>query len=59
VNLYGTLYTDGKPWTATTGFKSFFVRIITPFLKKKQEVRIVPFKITGNYHNMNLGLDLH
>jgi hypothetical protein len=58
VNLVGTLYTDGNPWTATTGFKSFFVRIITPFLKKKHDIRIVPFKLTGNYHHMTIGLDL-
>ena len=58
IDLHGTLYTDGKPWTATTGFKSWMVRIITPFLKKKKDIRIVPFKITGNYHDTNIGLDL-
>jgi len=34
------------------------VRIITPFLKKHQNIRMVPFKITGNYYNTNIGLDL-
>jgi hypothetical protein len=58
VNLRGELFTDGKPWTATTGFKSWVLRAITPFLKKKQNLRVVPFKITGNYNNTNVGLDL-
>jgi hypothetical protein len=58
INLHGTLYTDGKPWVATTGFKSWMVRIITPFLKKKNDIRVVPFKITGTYAEPNIGLDL-
>jgi hypothetical protein len=58
VNLHGRLYTDGKPWDAVTGFKSFVMRVVTPFLKKKNDIRIVPFKITGNYHNTNVSLDL-
>lgn len=58
VNLHGKLFTDGKPWTATTGFKSLVMRVVTPFLKKKNDERIVPFKITGNYDNTNVGLDL-
>ena len=33
-------------------------RLITPFLKKNQNIRIVPFKLTGNYHDLNLSLDL-
>ncbi len=58
VDLHGKLYTDGKPWTATTGFKSWVLRAITPFLKKKRDMRIVPFKITGNYYKTNVGFDL-
>jgi AsmA-like C-terminal region len=58
VNLHGELFTDGKPWQATTGFKSWVLRAITPFLKKKQNMRVVPFRITGNYSKTNVGLDL-
>ena len=58
IALHGVLYTDGKPWTAVTGFKSFMVRIITPFLKKQKNVREVPFKIGGDYHDINVGLNL-
>jgi hypothetical protein len=58
VDLRGILLTDGKPWAATTGFKSWVLRAITPFLKKKQHMRVVPFKITGNYYKTNVGLNL-
>jgi hypothetical protein len=58
LDLHGKLYTDGKPWTATTGFKAFVVHVITPFLKKKNDLRVVPFEITGNYHKTKVGLDL-
>lgn len=58
VNLHGQLFTDGSPAAATTGFKSWVMRAVTPFLKKKQNIRVVPFKITGNYNNTNVGLDL-
>ena len=58
VNLHGRLYTDGSPSAATTGLKSWVLKAVTPFLKKKGDTRIVPFKITGNYHKTNVGLDL-
>ncbi len=57
IDLHGHLYTDGKPWTATTGMKSWMMRVITPFLKKKKSVRVVPFNITGNYQKTSVGLD--
>ncbi|HEX4164980.1 MAG TPA: AsmA-like C-terminal region-containing protein [Bryobacteraceae bacterium] len=58
VDLHGRLYTQGKPSAATTGFKRWVLRVVTPFLKKKGSTRIVPIKITGNYHKTNVGLDL-
>ena len=58
VDLHGVLVTDGSPSEATTGFKSFLVKAITPFFKKKASQKIVPFKITGNYSNALVGLDL-
>lgn len=58
IDMHGKLYTDGKPWTATTGFKSLMMRVVTPFLEKKKNVRVVPFKITGNYGRTNVSLDL-
>ncbi|MBV9611680.1 MAG: hypothetical protein JO091_04375 [Acidobacteriaceae bacterium] len=57
INLHGTLATT-HPSDATTGFKSFLLRAMTPFLSKKGHDRIVPFKIIGNYHAAQTGLDL-
>jgi hypothetical protein len=57
-DLHGTLLTTGSPSEATTGFKSFLVKAITPFLKKKASERIVPFKIIGSHGNAMVGLDL-
>ena len=58
IDLHGTLLTTGKPSDATTGFKSLVVKVITPFFKKKRSEKLVPFKITGSYANMNTSLDL-
>ncbi len=57
VDLHGTLVTD-HPADAATGFKSFLLKAMTPFLKKKGKEKIVPFKITGNYERTAIGLDL-
>jgi hypothetical protein len=58
VDLHGTLLTTGDPSHATTGFKSLMVKVITPFLKKKHAAKVVPFKITGSYSNVNVSLDV-
>jgi hypothetical protein len=58
VDLHGTLSTTGNPSDAATGFKSFMVKVITPFFKKKHAAKLVPFKITGSYSNVNMSLDL-
>jgi hypothetical protein len=58
IDLHGTLVTDGSASSATTGFKSFLLKAISPFLKKKSGKQTVPFKITGNYHKVQIGLDL-
>jgi hypothetical protein len=58
VDLHGTLLTTGNPSDATTGFKAFMVKVITPVFKKKHSAKLVPFKITGSYSNVNMSLDL-
>jgi hypothetical protein len=58
VDLHGTLVTTGQPGDATTGFKSFLVKAISPLFKKRHSEKIVPFKLTGKYGNINCGLDL-
>jgi hypothetical protein len=59
IDLHGKLETQGSPSAATTGFKSFLLKAMTPFLKKKGGRQVVPFKIDGNYRKVNMGLDLH
>ena len=58
LDLHGTLITDGSASSATTGFKSFLLKSMTPFLKKKEGRQMVPFKITGNYQKTEVGLDM-
>jgi hypothetical protein len=58
VDLHGTLLTTGQPGDATTGFKSFLVKAISPFFKKRQSEKVVPFKLSGKYGNINASLDL-
>lgn len=58
VDLHGVMYTTGKiSDTTTSGFKALILKAITPFFKKKQSTRIVPFKITGAWGNSKVGLD--
>jgi hypothetical protein len=57
VDLHGILVTTGQPGDATTGFKSFIVKAISPFFKKRKSEKIVPFKMTGTYGNPTLSLD--
>jgi hypothetical protein len=57
VNLRGILHTTGKLADTTSGFKAFVLKAISPFLKKKNQVKIVPFKITGTFKDAKVGLD--
>ncbi len=58
VDLHGTLVTTGQPGDATTGFKSFLVKALTPFFKRRNAEKVVPFKITGNYSDPRVDLDM-
>jgi hypothetical protein len=58
IDLHGMLKTAGQPGDATTGFKSFLVKALTPFFEKKHAEKVMPFKITGTYSNPAVGLDL-
>jgi hypothetical protein len=57
VDLHGILRTPGKLSDTTSGFKAFILKAITPFFKKKHDVKVVPFKITGTFKNATVGLD--
>ena len=56
-NLQGVLITKGNVADATTGIKSLFVKVLTPFFKKKHRVKAVPFKITGPYGHTSIALN--
>jgi len=57
INLHGVLDTKGKLSDSTTGFKAVIAKLITPFFKKKNDVKLVPFKITGTFANTTVALD--
>ncbi len=57
-DMYGLLITQGNVSDATTGFKSFALKVITPFFKRQHHVKIVGFKLSGKYGNTNMSLDL-
>ncbi len=57
VDLHGVLHTPGKISDTTSGFKALVLKAISPFLKKKHDVKIVPFKITGTFKDAKVGLD--
>jgi len=57
VSLSGTLYTRGKPAKVTSGVKSLVIKAITPFFKKGNSVKAVPFRIKGPSHDAVVSLD--
>src|SRR5450755_1792031 len=58
IDLHGVLATDGSPSAATTGFKALLLKTASPFLKKDGiDRKTVPFKISGYYHNVQVGID--
>ncbi|MBV9301435.1 MAG: hypothetical protein JOY62_05665 [Acidobacteriaceae bacterium] len=59
IDVRGILLTRGTVANATSGVRSVFLKAISPFLKKKNGVQIVPFRITGRYRHTMVSLDLH
>lgn len=57
VDLHGKLLTD-HPSAAGSGFTSFLLKAMTPFLKKRHGEKVLPFKMTGTYQKIAIGLDL-
>jgi hypothetical protein len=58
VNLHGTLQVDNKLSKGSKGMKSFLLKFVEPFLKKKNAGEIVPIKIGGTFRHPSYGLDL-
>jgi len=58
VNLHGTLQVDNKLSKGSKGMKSFLLKVVEPFLKKKNAGEIVPIKIGGTFSHVSYGLDV-
>jgi hypothetical protein len=57
-DMHGVLTTNGEISDVASGAKSFFLKALTPFFKRKKHVKVVPFKLTGPYGNTTISLDL-
>ncbi len=58
INLHGTLKVDNKLSNGSKGMKSFLLKFLEPFLKKKNAGEIVPIKIGGTFRHPSYGVDL-
>jgi hypothetical protein len=54
INMQGVVQIDAKLSQATTGVRSFLLKIVQPVVRKKKETgtgSIVALKVTGTYQN--------
>ncbi len=58
IDLHGILKTESAPANSTSGAKAAMLKVLTPFLKKRQVGYELPIKITGTYDHPSFGLDL-
>jgi hypothetical protein len=58
LDLHGTLTMQAKLSQATTGAKSFFLRLADPFFSKKGQGTVLPIRITGSVQHPQYGLNL-
>jgi len=58
VDLHGTLQVNNKLSKGSKGIKSFLLKVVEPFLKKKNAGEIVPIKVGGTIHHPSYGLDV-
>lgn len=58
VNLHGILRIQTTPAQATSGFKSFLVKVVSPFVKKDHPRAPLPVSITGTYHRPHYDVSL-
>jgi hypothetical protein len=57
IDLHGTLQLDARLSKEPKGIKSFLLKVVEPFLKKKDAGEIVPVKLTGSYAHASYGVD--
>jgi AsmA-like C-terminal region len=58
VDLRGTVYVQEKLSQTTKGIKSFLLKALDPFFRKKKHLSVVPVRITGTYGHTSVGLNL-
>jgi len=58
LNLKGTASLQAKLSETTTGFKSFLLKAVDPFFKKKNVGAVIPIKIEGTKDTPSFGLNL-
>jgi hypothetical protein len=57
IDLHGRMQVDTKISKTTSGMKSFLLKMMDPFFKKKKKGEVVPVHILGTYHKPQFGLD--
>ena len=58
MDLRGTARLEAKLSETTTGFKSFLLKAVDPFFKKKNAGAVIPIKITGSQESPSFGLNI-
>ena len=59
IDLAGQLQVDSKISNTTSGAKSFSLKVMEPFFKKKKKGEIVPVRISGTFSHPSFGLALN
>jgi hypothetical protein len=58
MEFHGTAKLEAKLSQTTTGSKSFLLKAVDPFFRKKNAGAVIPIKITGKRDQPSFGLDL-
>jgi hypothetical protein len=59
VDLRGQMQVESKISNTTSGAKSFLLKMMEPFFKKKKKGEIVPVRISGTFEHPSFGLSLN
>ncbi len=57
LDLRGTVRLDEKLSQTTTGVKSFLLKALDPFFRRKKHLSVVPIRISGVAGNISIGLN--
>jgi hypothetical protein len=58
MDFHGTAKLEAKLSQTTTGFKSFLLKAVDPFFRKKDAGAVIPIRISGAADKPSFGLDL-